>query len=1585
MAEAAIDSRYEIRQKLGQGATGVVYKVFDPVTKRLLALKVLKSRGEDRDGTSRFQREFHAIRRLQHPNIVKVHDLHQNYFTMELVEGKPLEPSEVQDFATLVSLTVEICRALRYIHAQGMIHGDLKPAHVLVPKDAHVKLIDFGLAHEVDLVRGELAGTLDYLAPEQARGLAADPRSDLYSLGVILYECCTRRLPFEAEDPVALIMKHVSAVPLPPREIDRRIPKALDAIILKLLEKDPAQRIQSAEELMDRLVSLGARQEIRAGRVETGSHLLYAPRLVGRDEPLAELAAAMARAEGGTPQQILVRGAPGTGKSRVLSEFRAAQLLRKVTLLSASNPSQGRSYPPLADLLEQACFALERVLPEEDLHALGERCGGTLLRFAPDLAEKPWMAKARPRLFLDLRRSVKDLLEILKALASRAERAVALVVDDAERADPAHLQVLSGVAAGARGLPLMMLWAADEGGTRRATAPLLEEFAARGQEGAATLTLSPLSTPQVNALIASMIGKSAVEEGFATRLATLSKGSPLVVEEMVRSLADRGDIFKQGGKWQSRIPSFASLSLPRSHEERLLAKARELPESARGVLGAAALIHHGITVDLLSEVTHLDAAELFEILADLVRQGFLTEVRERGGRVYSLSSERLDAWAYEQVPPKQRLKGHDAVAKVLEETAADRPGALAEDLGHHLARGREPARAVPSLVAAGDQAGEAMDPKRATELYRLALTLGAETLAPAALSALRTRLGQALLALSEKDELEEAERILGEAVAGARRAGEPLLLVAALSAHAAALIRRRAFAEAETAVREWIGATTQAGDMHGLAEATTTLGDLQRLAGEREAAIASYAKGMAVAEKLAGAHLLARAALGRGLAALALGRNDEAREVLARAAEALRQEDPAALLPEVLIATGEGKLASGEIEEAAVLLRRLAPAEAQLERPARGRFHRLACLTALAQGEFGAAQRHYRAAARILEGLGDEGALGELAVRYAEAGALAARDTAVRVRAEGPHLLKEAQERFARWGLAGEAERAQQVAARAQEALSGTTQSIKAERDNLVFLQEVLRVMNSELDLERLLSLVMDMVIEILQAERGFLMLLDEAGRLSFSAARNLDRETIAKPEFKVSNTIAKKVLETGKPILTQDAQADERFKKRLSISNLKLRSILCVPLRHKERILGIVYVDNRFVSERFNEENLRLLGAFADQAGTAIENARLVAEIRSQKAELEKANTDIRALNRRLEGQVAVQRAELREAHSALAQGREGRPAYPEIVGRSPPMQELFGLLDRIAPTGVPVLVEGESGTGKELVARAIHAKGPRADKAFVSENCAAVSPTLLESELFGYVKGAFTGADTDKPGLFEAADGGTLFLDEVGEMPLEMQSKFLRALENGEVRPVGSQVVKHVDVRIVAATNRTLQDLVREGRFREDLYYRLNVVKIILPPLRERREDIALLVESFLLDHARRNGGDSRRILPEALELLAQRDWPGNVRELRNFLERLLLLSPEPEIRPEDVRKQTSPSPGLPLPAFESAFYKVSRRQVLDQFDRAFVEKALERHAGNVSAAASEAGIERQYFHKIMKRFAIRGEEFRTKGSVS
>jgi transcriptional regulator with GAF, ATPase, and Fis domain len=318
-------------------------------------------------------------------------------------------------------------------------------------------------------------------------------------------------------------------------------------------------------------------------------------------------------------------------------------------------------------------------------------------------------------------------------------------------------------------------------------------------------------------------------------------------------------------------------------------------------------------------------------------------------------------------------------------------------------------------------------------------------------------------------------------------------------------------------------------------------------------------------------------------------------------------------------------------------------------------------------------------------------------------------------------------------------------------------------------------------------------------------------------------------------------------------------------------------------------------------------------------------------------------------------------------------------MVGKSVKMRELFARLAKIGPTDATVLVTGETGTGKELVAQAIHESSERKNGPFVVVDCGALPRTLVESELFGFERGAFTGADRAMAGSFERAHGGTIFLDEIGELPLDLQPKLLRAIERKEVKRIGAAAPVRADVRVVAATNRDLAVGVNQGTFREDLYYRLAVATIHLPPLRERREDIPLLIEHFLAD---RNDGDSpHQLRPETVELLTRQSWPGNVRELRNAIERAVLLAEIPEADPKSPRAPSAPAkpdqppddPSLQLRIDLEAPYKEAKAQLVEAFERRYLTELLKRTGGNISRAARRAGLDRMSVHKLIARLGI------------
>jgi serine/threonine-protein kinase PknK len=572
------------------------------------------------------------------------------------------------------------------------------------------------------------------------------------------------------------------------------------------------------------------------------------------------------------------------------------------------------------------------------------------------------------------------------------------------------------------------------------------------------------------------------------------------------------------------------------------------------------------------------------------------------------------------------------------------------------------------------------------------------------------------------------------------------------------------------------------------------------------------------------------------------------------------------------------------------------------------------------------------------------------------------------------------------------------------------TGAVREGRDDLAVFARISRELSRETEIDRLLRLIVDSAVALVGGERGFLLLsasigpvardartagpegaaagADAAGEdstgvsgMTIRVARSFDRADIPLPSSRVSLGIAGQVLRSGRPLLSVDAGADERFSAMKSVEDLRLRSVMCLPIRIEDRIDGVLYVDNRLQRGAFSQDNLDLVDQLANQAAIAIRNARLVAELRARNQRLTESRRQIERLNAELGRKVRDQDSQLAVVRAELGRER-GRYDYSSIVGASDAMHLVFRQLDRIIDSELPVLIQGDSGTGKELIARAIHFNGPRAGKPFVTENCAALPDTLLESELFGHARGAFTGAHRRKSGLLEQADGGTLFLDEIGDMSTEMQKKLLRVLQEGEFRPVGSDQRIRVDVRLLAASNRDLEDLVREGSFREDLFYRVHVLTIHLPALRERRDDVSLLAEHLLARAAREAAKPAPVLAPETMAALLAYDWPGNVRELENEMRRLVVLAGS-EALPEHLSTAVLERRSLRGPG-ASGLAPASKggpphdgagdiRAAVADLERRSIEAALSRARGNKSKAASDLGISRFALQRKLDKYGL------------
>jgi transcriptional regulator with GAF, ATPase, and Fis domain len=467
-------------------------------------------------------------------------------------------------------------------------------------------------------------------------------------------------------------------------------------------------------------------------------------------------------------------------------------------------------------------------------------------------------------------------------------------------------------------------------------------------------------------------------------------------------------------------------------------------------------------------------------------------------------------------------------------------------------------------------------------------------------------------------------------------------------------------------------------------------------------------------------------------------------------------------------------------------------------------------------------------------------------------------------------------------------------------------------------------------DLARLLDELLEALLEVTHADKGFLILLED-GEMSVKASRNLAREAIDGAMDRVSDSIIRRVVESRRPLVVADALHDAEWSGSSSVVNLKLCSVLCAPLMQKGEVFGVIYLGNDDVVSLFDDRALEALTVFAAQASLLVQNAMLLDSLRRENLTL-------------------------REAVSSRQ--------YGDLIGSGASMREVYRRIEKVAATDISVLVTGETGTGKEVVAREIHRRSPRASGPFVAVNCGAIPEALLESELFGHVKGAFTGAIATRLGKFQAAHGGTLFLDEIGDMPPALQVKILRALQDRTVTKVGDSRPEPVDLRVIAATNRVLEDEIKRGTFREDLYYRLNVVAISLPPLRDRDDDVVVIARWFLQKYAKEFDVRARGFTPGALVALRKYAWPGNIRELENrvkkavvLADRALLSAEDLDLRPEILE------PILPL------------AQAKEEFQKRYINDVLERNGGNRTKTAKDLGVDpRTIFRHLEKAEAER-----------
>jgi transcriptional regulator with GAF, ATPase, and Fis domain len=1604
---AGSDDRYARLRVLGEGGGGRVWLVEDRLRPgTLLARKEVSGDSEPGTGSiESLRREFAILASLQHPSLVEVHEFGVSedgrpFFTLEHVEGRSIVDAVSREGpATFLELAVEALRALAFLHDSDWLHSDLKPGNVLVrdaPKlGCRVVLLDFGMSRSIQPARGadgNARGTLPYIAPELFRNQAPGRASDLYSLAAVLHEAVhgTTPFPLEGED-VGGFIRTVLEGRRTARAVPPGYPEGLAPWLSLLLAPDPSERPASAAEALARLnEACGTQFEAdtpagRAARIASGLPS-------ERRTEIEETEQSLEVPEG--PRLVWLRGGPGAGKTRIL-RWLEGRFVGKGWNVFRPWRDDLADLPPL-DALSAKGPAL--ILLDEMETAHGER-----VDFLDRVARNPsgvpvrLVCGVRPgevrhpvlRRLLDDTGTVPTLAAVdLRPLDLSGVRLMAARAAGAAPSDE-RVRWLLGASEGApfavESLLIRGAWergpsadaAAQAGRTARLeilapdTVRWLEALAALrgGAEGATIAAIAGLSPDAsgVAAREATAAGvATAAPGGFALasrHLAAdlLSRASPARRRSLARAAASSLESDGRPDAWRLSL-----LWMDAGEPERALplaVRAAEAAEAAGDPAEAAARfalalrtrppergLRHSLRARqasaLLQAGLHAPAFRAFGAAARLAPSS-----DARAGALASQALALVHAGRFQRA-----LAVAEAAAKLATEIGSDARLAHARKVaGITLARlGRE-AEALPLLDLASDllegsaEEAEIVQILAACKLrlrrddaeadFRRALRLheatGGSRSAPAALKA---RIGLAVVE-SRRGKRAEAESILESVLEDARRAGSLTLQEVALSRLSAVAVEDHRLDRAIALAEQAADLALHLGDRNLIVASRCRLADARIRCGTPGDAVALLHRTLAGPLSEVEPENVDYASMLLANAEVAAGSPDEAK-VRALLAETCRRcserGKPRAWLMALAIEMERRARATagdpfGPLSEQ--FDRVAGSAEEEIEPEillrailARATFHavRGSPEAALGRGEEAAdlARRH-----------GDLASLAHACALRAEAlDALARGEEAARAVEEGKAALDRAAERIESAAARRDFRSRREFAALLRE----DSADFRRQQHRLRAMYDMIRALNSQADPDALLETILDLALRVVGAERGMVLLKGDpaaggdAGEMSIRLVRNLEPETIHDAEGYSRSVVSQ--AGAGRALLSFDAGSDERLRDLKSVSRFGIRSLMCVPLRFRGATVGTVYLDSRTGATLFTPEDLRFLEAFADHAALALENARARARLERQ--------------NRRLQA------------------AAESRTEFANLVGRSAGMQRVFDLIERFAGTDLPVLVGGESGTGKELVARAIHFQGPRKRRMFLSENCAAIPETLLESELFGHVRGAFTGADRDRAGLFEQADGGTLFLDEVGDMSPAMQARLLRVLEEGTLRRVGGEKTIGVHVRVIAATHRDLDAAAKRGSFREDLLYRLRVLAIEIPPLRKRPGDVELLLHHFLARIARERGRDVPTVHDDLLMLFERHPWPGNVRELQNVLQRLVLLAGRRALTVELLESD----PDLAR-SFGRATGKPEAELTLKSGEKEQIRRAIAAAHGNRRRAAQILGVSRATLYRKLR----------------
>ena len=1489
-----IDQQYEIIKELGSGLQSTVFLV--KKTNQCFALKLFKEAlpGYDVNATlEAIKAECQVLKQLHHPGIGNLEEFgydpnrQQYYLVSEYIEGNNLyEATHEATFETVENLFIQALRALAYIHSRKIFHCDLKPENIRVQPSGVLEIIDFGLSGLK--INNTFFGTPAYVAPELAFGFPPNSRSDLYSLAVTFYECILRINPFRSPTLTETLGLQQSLHPTELRKINIHIPEYFSTLIARLMAKNPSRRPGSAALTLKALNQLSGKQIPLETEATLQSYLPTDTELIGRKEILRsfENILDLVLQSKSTPQSstLILWGENGSGKTRLLKELKFLTQLKGIFTQSLSKPA--------LPLKEEPCVLFfDNATPDDlkNLHLLGlsfrfphlivatchqapeeiEAYKFELPPFTPDeikqyLISLTGLSDPPLKLCQELQKRTHGnplfITHLLQELITQKR-----LFDDMGRWSKDTFEDL-GVEFENLSPPEQMKHYFDKLLTHLKPDELLILKLMAIHPSLVNLkdlrTLLPNSEP----LLLNLLEKDLLErQGF-----TYNFTNPLLKTHLQSKLKDEARLLHQ--RWL-KITAPTDPTTYLHHAGRIESN----EASAKQLL---LLAEHQL------KESHLDNA-LQNIQLALSYKLQEVELQAKLLNLQGIIYEKLNLFT-------QALQTFDQIRSLLpklKNLASNLPWRieLLEKIGVTYLRGEQLEKAKECFVA-----GLALLEDKNDFLTKQLL--------------FKNYLGRVRI---KEGNLQEAQNIFQTTQDVWKNLSQDNQAQVVNNDLGNVLLMQQNFSGGLQQFQSDLAFFKKIAHAQLIARTLYNLGETYFHLKDYENTIHHLKECVERSHEIKNYELLLRAY--NGLGNVYNVKND-LQESLHYYSRALRiAEKTHEFQSQAAISTNMGNIQNqlNQLEEALVLLKGAINIIKSLSgRTAHEQYFEIRALVELADVYLKLERwEESRDCLRDALHLAENSEANRNQIFWIKLGQLKyslIRQEADRVKELQHELTQSATEESQHKEIKALLENLSKPPEK--KSIPAPVGHKKRELTRMETLTEseyqkllsLIKLINSEHDLDFVLKSILHHALELSSAERGLILLLNESDQLEIKCWINMEVDPSLE---QISTTIAQKAIDSGQTIKTDNAYDDERFNQYQSVLVLKLRSILCLPIYSRNRTIGVLYLDNKFRANVFGKVNQILLEAFCDQAGIAIENAHLFKKLQ--------------AATLQLEDKLKKTQDEVEHYQNLIQEGGAGptRYSYKNIVSSTKAMHEIFQVMDKVTNTNLNVFIQGETGTGKELIAKALHYNHKsRVDKRFVAINCGAIPENLIESELFGHKAGAFTGAIKDKKGLFLEASGGTIFLDEIADLPLNLQVKLLRVLQENEITPLGGSQPLKIDARVLCASHKDLAQLVSLGKFREDLYYRLCQIKLTLPPLRERKEDIPLLVEKFVGNYGEQHKlKQFQKISSAFMKILMEHAWPGNIRELENIIHVSCALSDGKVLTPDclpshfQIRNQT------------------------------------------------------------------------------